>query len=34
MKTDAVEAIKDRMPTFTLNGHLVHFTAYARHVGF
>ena len=31
---DAVEAIKYRMPTFTLNGNLVHFAAYARHVGF
>ena len=31
---DAGEAIKYRMPTFTLNGNLVHFAAYARHVGF
>ncbi len=31
---DAVEAIKYRMPTFTLNGNMVHFAACARHVGF
>lgn len=30
----AGEAIKYRMPTFTLNGNMVHFAAYARHVGF
>lgn len=30
----AAEAIKYRMPTFTLNGNMVHFAAYARHVGF
>ncbi|MBK8594610.1 MAG: DUF1801 domain-containing protein [Holophagales bacterium] len=30
----AGEAIKYRMPTFTLNGNLVHFAACARHVGF
>jgi uncharacterized protein YdhG (YjbR/CyaY superfamily) len=31
---DAGEAIEYRMPTFTLNGNMVHFAAYARHVGF
>jgi uncharacterized protein YdhG (YjbR/CyaY superfamily) len=31
---EAGEAIKYRMPTFTLNGNMVHFAAYARHVGF
>lgn len=30
----AAEAIRYRMPTFTLNGNMVHFAAYARHVGF
>ena len=30
----AGEAIKYRMPTFTLNGNMVHFAAYTRHVGF
>ncbi len=30
----AGEAIKYRMPTFTLNGNLVHFAACVRHVGF
>ena len=30
----AGEAIKYRMPTFTLHGNLVHFAACARHVGF
>ena len=31
---DAEEAIKYRMPTFTLNGNLVHFAAYQNHIGF
>lgn len=31
---DAQEAIKYRMPTFTLNGNLVHFAAFQRHIGF
>lgn len=31
---DAGEAIRYRMPTFILNGNLVHFAAYARHLGF
>ncbi len=31
---DAEEAIKYQMPTFTLNGNLVHFAAYKRHIGF
>ena len=31
---DAAEAIKYRMPTFVLNGNLVHFAAYKNHVGF
>lgn len=30
----AGEAIRYRIPTFTLNGNLVHFAAHARHVGF
>jgi uncharacterized protein YdhG (YjbR/CyaY superfamily) len=30
----ASEAIRYRVPTFTLNGNLVHFAACARHVGF
>jgi uncharacterized protein YdhG (YjbR/CyaY superfamily) len=30
----AEEAIKYRMPTYVLNGNLVHFAGYARHVGF
>ena len=30
----AEEAIKYRMPTFTLNGNLVHFAAYKNHIGF
>jgi uncharacterized protein YdhG (YjbR/CyaY superfamily) len=30
----AAEAIKYRMPTFVLNGNLVHFAGYARHIGF
>lgn len=31
---DAQETIKYRMPTFTLNGNLVHFAAFKRHIGF
>ena len=31
---DAVEAIKYRMPTFVLDGNLVHFAAFKNHVGF
>ena len=30
----AKEAIKYQMPTFTLNGNLVHFAAYKKHIGF
>lgn len=31
---DAEEAIKYQMPTFVLNGNLVHFAAFAHHIGF
>ena len=31
---DAEETIKYQMPTFTLNGNLVHFGAYKKHIGF
>lgn len=31
---DAKEAIKYGMPTFVLNGNLVHFAAYKNHIGF
>jgi uncharacterized protein YdhG (YjbR/CyaY superfamily) len=31
---DAQEAIKYRIPTFVLNGNLVHFAAFERHIGF
>jgi len=31
---DAAEAIKYRMPTFALNGNLVHFAAHKNHIGF
>ena len=31
---EAEEAIKYRMPTFTLNGNLVHFAAFKKHIGF
>lgn len=31
---DAEEAIKYRMPTFTLRGNLVHFAAFKNHIGF
>ena len=30
----ATEAIKYQIPTFVLNGNLVHFAAYANHIGF
>lgn len=30
----ATEAIKYGMPTFVLNGNLVHFAAYKNHIGF
>lgn len=30
----ATEAIKYRMPTFCLNGNLVHFAAFKNHIGF
>lgn len=31
---NAVEIIKYRMPTFYLNGNLVHFAAFKNHIGF
>jgi uncharacterized protein YdhG (YjbR/CyaY superfamily) len=31
---EAEETIKYAMPTFTLNGNLVHFGAYKKHIGF
>ncbi|MBK8986033.1 MAG: DUF1801 domain-containing protein [Chloroflexi bacterium] len=31
---DAEETIKYQMPTFVLNGNLVHFAAFRRHIGF
>ena len=31
---DAVEKISYQMPTFYLNGNLVHFAAYSKHIGF
>jgi uncharacterized protein YdhG (YjbR/CyaY superfamily) len=31
---DAAERISYRIPTFYLNGNLVHFAAYAHHIGF
>ena len=31
---DAVETIKYQIPTFTLNGNLVHFAAFKNHIGF
>jgi uncharacterized protein YdhG (YjbR/CyaY superfamily) len=31
---DAEEKISYQMPTFTLNGNLVHFAAYKKHIGF
>jgi len=31
---DAIEVIAYGIPTFKLNGNLVHFAGYARHVGF
>ena len=30
---EAEETISYQMPTFTLNGHLVHFAAYRKHIG-
>jgi uncharacterized protein YdhG (YjbR/CyaY superfamily) len=34
MAPDAQEKISYQMPTFYLNGILVHFAAYSRHIGF
>ena len=31
---DATETISYGIPTFDLNGHLVHFAGYKRHIGF
>jgi uncharacterized protein YdhG (YjbR/CyaY superfamily) len=31
---DALEAISYQMPTFKLNGNLVHFAAFRNHIGF
>lgn len=31
---EATEAIKYQLPTFQLNGNLVHFGAFAEHIGF
>lgn len=31
---DAEEAIKYQLPTFTMNGNLVHFGAFKKHIGF
>lgn len=31
---EAVEAISYQMPTFKLNGNLVHFAAFKKHIGF
>jgi uncharacterized protein YdhG (YjbR/CyaY superfamily) len=31
---DAEETIKYQMPTFTLNGNLVYFAAFKKHIGF
>lgn len=31
---DAQEAIKYQIPTFVLNGNLVHFAAFKKHIGF
>ena len=31
---DAAETISYQMPTFTLKGHLVHFAAFKKHIGF
>jgi uncharacterized protein YdhG (YjbR/CyaY superfamily) len=30
---DAQEAIKYQIPTFTLNGNLIHFAGYKKHIG-
>ncbi len=32
--TDAREAIKYQIPTFVLDGNLVHFAAFRKHIGF
>src|SRR5665647_3638111 len=32
--TEATEKISYQMPTFYLNGNLVHFAAYKKHIGF
>ena len=32
--SDAEETISYQIPTFTLNGNLVHFAAYKKHIGF
>jgi uncharacterized protein YdhG (YjbR/CyaY superfamily) len=34
MAPEAQEAISYSMPTFKLNGNLVHFAAYEKHIGF
>jgi uncharacterized protein YdhG (YjbR/CyaY superfamily) len=31
---DATETISYAMPTFDMNGHLVHFAAFEKHIGF
>lgn len=31
---DATETVSYAIPTFDLNGHLVHFAGYERHIGF
>ncbi len=31
---EAMEAISDGMPTFKINGNLVHFAAFKHHIGF
>jgi uncharacterized protein YdhG (YjbR/CyaY superfamily) len=31
---DATETIKYQIPTFVLNGNLVHFAAFPKHIGF
>lgn len=30
---EAVETLKYQMPTFTLNGNLIHFGAFSKHIG-
>jgi uncharacterized protein YdhG (YjbR/CyaY superfamily) len=34
MAPDAIEKISYKIPTFYLNGNLVHFAAYKNHIGF